>query len=50
MQITKTDKTILGIILTGLLVMAFSTYYLVSAVQEHGVKAILEEIWEGPKE
>jgi hypothetical protein len=49
MKVTKIEKVIAGIILTLLVVMGTSTYFLVSAVNEHGVKAILEEVWEGPE-
>ena len=50
MFITKVEKVIAGIILALLLLSTIGSYYIVSEINEHGLKVILEEIWEGPEE
>ena len=35
--------------LTILILIGFATFEFVSEVKEHGLKSVIEEIWEGPQ-
>ena len=49
MKITTFEKTIVGAILAFFILMSASTYYLVDIISEHGLKNVIEAVWEGPE-